>query len=50
VAYWVYGGRRYLRVRAALAADRPIVPRHSTLVLGTLVVLPAATALWAVWI
>ena len=50
VAYWVYGGRRYLRVRAALAASRPIVPRHSMLVLGALVVLPAATALWAVWI
>ena len=50
VAVWVYGGRRYLRVRAALEAGRSILPRHSTAALGLLVVLPAVVALWAVWI
>lgn len=49
VACWIHGGRRYLRVRSALAAGRPIVGRRTTLVLGALVVLPAATALWSVW-
>lgn len=50
LACWIHGGRRYQRVRAALQAGRSIAPRHSTVTLGLLVVIPAATALWSVWI
>lgn len=48
VGSWVYGGRRYRRITAALADGRPVADHRQGRVLALLALLPAAIAVWSV--